>query len=149
MENHALITNDAVVLGLLMAILMIIFRTEASERPVFVAFYKYVPALLLCYFVPSIFNSMGIINGEESLLYFVASRYLLPASLALLTISVDIKEIKKLGVKAIIMFFAGSVGIIIGGPIAILITSMVAPDVVGGIGPDQVWEEWPPSPVVG
>lgn len=139
MENHALITNDAVVLGLLMAILLIIFRTEASKRPVFVAFYKYVPALLLCYFVPSIFNSMGIIDGEESQLYFVASRYLLPASLALLTISVDIKEIKKLGVKALIMFFAGSVGIIIGGPIAILITSMVAPDVVGGIGPDQVW----------
>jgi uncharacterized membrane protein len=139
MENHALITNDAVVLGLLMAILMIIFRTEASKRPVFVAFYKYVPALLLCYFVPSIFNSMGVIDGEESQLYFVASRYLLPASLALLTLSVDIKEIKKLGFKAIIMFFAGSVGIIIGGPIAILITSMVAPDVVGGIGPDQVW----------
>ena len=139
MENHALITKDAVVFCLLMAILMIIFRTASSERPVFAAFYKYVPALLLCYFVPSIFNSMGVINGEESQLYFVASRYLLPASLALLTISVDVQEIKKLGFKAIIMFFAGTVGIILGGPIAILLTSMVAPDVVGGVGPDEVW----------
>ncbi|RKY94617.1 MAG: hypothetical protein DRQ01_01915 [Ignavibacteriae bacterium] len=134
-----LITNDAIVFGLLMTILMVIFKTSNSSNPVFVKFYKYIPALLLCYFIPSIFNSMGIIDGEQSKLYFVASRYLLPASLALLTLSVDLKEIKKLGFKAIIMFFAGTVGIIIGGPIAILLTSIVAPDVIGGVGPDAVW----------
>ncbi len=133
------ITNDAIVFGLLMTILMVIFKTSSSSKQVFVKFYKYVPALLLCYFIPSIFNSMGIIDGEQSNLYFVASRYLLPASLALLTLSVDLKEIKKLGFKAIIMFFAATVGIIIGGPIAILVTSIVAPDVVGGVGPDAVW----------
>lgn len=138
-EAEPLITNDAIVFGLLMAILMIIFKTSSSKRSVFVKFYKYVPALLLCYFIPSIFNSMGIVNGEQSDLYFVASRYLLPASLALLTISVDFKEIKKLGFKAVIMFFAGTVGIIIGGPLAILVTSMIAPDVVGGVGPEAVW----------
>lgn len=133
------ITNDAIVFGLLMAILMVIFKTSSSSKTAFVKFYKYVPALLLCYFIPSIFNSMGIIDGEKSNLYFVASRYLLPASLALLTISVDLKEIKKLGFKAIVMFLAGTVGIIIGGPLAILLTSMIAPDVVGGVGPDAVW----------
>lgn len=133
------ITNDAIVFGLLMAILMIIFKTSSSSKTAFVKFYKYVPALLLCYFIPSIFNSMGIIDGEKSNLYFVASRYLLPASLALLTISVDMKEIKKLGFKAIIMFLAGTVGIMIGGPLAILLTSIIAPDVVGGVGPDAVW----------
>ena len=139
LTNHALITNDAIVLGLLMAILMIIFKTSVSSRPIFAKFYKYVPALLLCYFIPSIFYSAGVIDGEKSQLYHVASRYLLPTSLALLTISVDFKEIRKLGFKAVIMFFSGTVGIIIGGPIAILITSMIAPDVVGGVGPDAVW----------
>ena len=139
LSNQALITNDAIVLGLLMAILMIIFKTSSSKRPIFAKFYKYVPALLLCYFVPSIFYSMGVIDGEKSQLYHVASRYLLPTSLALLTISVDFKEIRKLGFKAVIMFFSGTVGIIIGGPIAILLTSMIAPDVVGGVGPDAVW----------
>lgn len=138
-EAEPLITNDAIVFGLLMAILMFIFKTENSTKSIFVKFYKYVPALLLCYFIPSIFNSMGIINGEQSNLYFVASRYLLPASLALLTLSVDMGEIKKLGFKAVIMFFAGMVGIIIGGPLAILVTSVIAPDVVGGVGPDAVW----------
>lgn len=142
--NEALITNDAIVLGLLMTILMIIFQTESSNRPIFRKFYKYVPALLLCYFVPSLLNTIEfggkpIVNGEGSSLYFVASRYLLPASLALLTISIDLKEIRKLGVKAIIMFLAGTLGIVLGGPIAILITSIFAPDVVGGAGPDAVW----------
>lgn len=138
-EAEPYITNDAIVLGLLMTILMVIFKTSSNKSPGFVAFYKYVPALLLCYFIPSIFNSLGVIDGEQSNLYFVASRYLLPASLALLTLSVDMKEIKKLGFKAVIMFLAGTVGIIIGGPLAILLTSVVAPDVVGGVGPDAVW----------
>ena len=97
------------------------------------------PALLLCYFIPSIFNSLGIISGDSSKLYFVASRYLLPTSLALLTISIDLKEIKKLGSKALIMFFTGTLGIIIGGPLAILIVSFISPDIIGGSGPEAVW----------
>ena len=134
-----LITNDAVVLGILMAILAFVFITAKSENPFWKKFYKFVPTLLLCYFIPSIFNSLGIFSGDASNLYFVASRYLLPTSLVLLTISIDLKEILKLGPKALIMFSTGTVGIIVGGPIAILVVSTFAPDVVGGAGPDAVW----------
>jgi uncharacterized membrane protein len=126
-------------LGILIGILAFVFLTARSAHPFWKKFYKYVPTLLLCYFIPSIFNSLGIISGETSNLYFVASRYLLPTSLVLLTISVDLPEIMKLGPKALIMFFTGTAGIIIGGPIAILIISMFAPDIVGGAGPDAVW----------
>jgi uncharacterized membrane protein len=119
--------------------LAFVFTTSKSENPFWKKFYKYIPTLLLCYFIPSIFNSLGIISGEESNLYFVASRYLLPTSLVLLTVSIDLPEIKKLGPKAIIMFLTGTVGIILGGPLAILIVSTFAPDVVGGVGPDAVW----------
>ncbi|MEX0685022.1 MAG: DUF819 family protein [Balneolales bacterium] len=139
MTDAPLFTNDAIVLGLLMGILALIFKTAESDHPILKKFYTYVPALLLCYFVPSLFNSMGIISGEESNLYFVASRYLLPASLVLLTLSIDIKGIIQLGPKAVIMFFAGTLGIVIGGPLAILIVSVFSPDLVGGAGPDAVW----------
>ena len=132
-------TNDAIVFGILISILAFVFTTSKSENPFWKKFYKFIPTLLLCYFIPSIFNSFGIISGEESNLYFVASRYLLPTSLVLLTISIDLPEIKKLGPKAIIMFLTGTVGIILGGPLAILIVSSFAPDVVGGVGPDAVW----------
>ena len=37
------------------------------------------------------------------------------------------------------MFLTGTVGIVIGGPLAILLVSVFAPDVVGGAGPEAVW----------
>jgi uncharacterized membrane protein len=132
-------TNDAIVLGILLVVLAAIFITSSSEKPFWQKFYTFIPSLLLCYFIPSILNSAGLISGEESSLYFVASRYLLPASLVLLTLSIDFKAIIGLGPKAIIMFLAGTFGIVIGGPLALLLFSYVAPEVVGGAGPDEIW----------
>ena len=134
-----LFNNDAIVLGILMGILGFVFITSSSKNLFWVKFYRYIPALLLCYFIPSVFNSLGVISGDSSRLYFVASRYLLPTSLALLTISIDIHEIKKLGSKALIMFFTGTLGIIAGGPLAIMIVSLVSPDIIGGAEPETVW----------
>lgn len=138
-HSSVLITNDAIVLGILALMLGLVFKTSNSDRPFFKKFYSYVPALLLCYFLPSLLNTFNIVDGEESSLYFIASRFLLPASLVLLTISIDFKRILALGPKAIIMFLTGTVGIVIGGPLAIMIVSMVSPETVGGQGPEAVW----------
>jgi uncharacterized membrane protein len=139
MEHQALITNDATVLGLLALILGFVFYTSSSENSFWKKFYKYIPALLMCYFLPSILNTTGIVDGEASKVYFVASRYLLPACLVLLILSVDLKAILALGPKALIMFLVGTTGIVIGGPIAIMIVSTFAPEWVGGQGPEAVW----------
>lgn len=125
-----LITNDAVIFGLLMLFLAGVFVTSKSEKPFWKKFYTYVPALLLCYFIPSLLNTFGIVDAESSRLYFVASRYLLPASLVYLTLSIDIKGIIGLGPKALIMFFTATVGIMIGGPIAMLVIGAINPDVM-------------------
>ena len=138
-HSSVLITNDAIVLGILALMLGLVFKTSNSDKPFFKKFYSYVPALLLCYFLPSLLNTFNIVDGEESRLYFIASRFLLPASLVLLTISIDFKRILALGPKAIIMFLTGTVGIVIGGPLAIMIVSMVSPETVGGQGPEAVW----------
>jgi uncharacterized membrane protein len=134
-----LITSDAVVFGLLAATLGIIFYTSASPRPAFRAFYRYVPVLLLCYFVPSLYTSFGLIDPERSGLYAMASRILLPATLVLITLSIDFKGIVRLGPKALIMFLTGTFGVLFGGPLAVLIFSAVSPETVGGQGPDAVW----------
>lgn len=134
-----LITNDAIVLGILMAILGFVFVTAHSEAPLWKKFYTYIPPLLLCYFVPSIFSSVGLYSGDVSKLYTIASQYLLPTSLVLLTISIDLKAIARLGPKAVIMFLGGTAGIIIGGPLAVLIVSFINPELVGGQGPEAVW----------
>lgn len=138
MEHTPLITNDAVVLGILMVILAFVFRTSHSDNPRWKKFYGVVPSLLLCYFIPSLFSTFGIISGEGSNLYFVASRYLLPTSLVLLTISIDLPGVMRLGPKAVTMFFTGTVGIMIGGPAAIWLVALVSPETVG-MGTDDVW----------
>jgi uncharacterized membrane protein len=138
-HSTALVTNDAVVLGLLAVILGLVFYTERSDHPWCRGFYAYVPALLLCYFLPSLLNTFGIVDPEQSQLYYVASRFLLPTCLVLLTLSVDLGAIARLGYKAVVMFLTGTVGIVIGGPVAILLIGSISPETVGGSGPEAVW----------
>lgn len=138
-ENTALITNDAVVLGLLALILGLVFYTSYSTHRFWRKFYSVVPALLLCYFIPAVFNTLSVIDGEASGLYFVASRYLLPAALILLTLSIDLKGVIGLGPKALIMFFTGTVGIMIGGPLALLAVGSAFPELLQADGPEAVW----------
>ena len=135
-ESTALITNDAVVLGILALCLGFVFYTSKSGKSGWNTFYRFVPALLVCYLLPSILNSLGVIDSKNSNLYHVASRYLLPASLVLLTLSIDLNKIIALGPKAGIMFLTATVGIVIGGPLAILAVGAIAPDAVNN---DAVW----------
>ncbi|MEJ2162086.1 MAG: DUF819 family protein, partial [Robiginitalea sp.] len=134
-----LISNDAVVFGLLALCLGLIFYTSGIQKGFWKKFYNWVPAILLCYLLPAILASLGIVSDEKSNLYFMASRYLLPAALVLMTLSIDLKAIRRLGSKALIMFLTGSVGIIIGGPIAILLVSLISPETVGGNDFDAIW----------
>ena len=133
-------TNDAIVLGLLIMVVAWVFYTSNSPKPFWKKFYTIVPSILLCYFLPALLNwPLGLIDGEESNLYFVASRYLLPASLVLLCLSIDLKGIINLGPKAIIMFLAATVGIVLGGPLAILVISTIAPSVLDVGNGEEVW----------
>ncbi len=152
MENQPIFTSDTIVFGLLILSLGFIFYTSSIKKGFWHKFYSIVPALFMAYMVPALFTTLGIIapdwetiadNGEivehSSSLYFMSSRYLLPAALVLMTLSIDIKAVFNLGWKALAMFFTGTIGIVIGGPIAILLISMVSPETVGGAGPQAVW----------
>ena len=137
-EATALITNDAVVLGLLAVILGGVFWASNLSHPWVKRFFSVVPALLLCYFLPSLLTTFGLVDPETSRIYFIASRFLLPAALVLLTVSADLPAVLGLGPKALIMFFTGTVGVMLGGPIALLLTSWIAPDLMGA-GPEAIW----------
>ena len=137
--KEAIIQNDAVLFGILVLMLGAVFYTSDSKFWFWKKFYSWVPSVLVCYFLPSLLYSFGIIDPSKSNLYFMASRYLLPTSLVLLTISVDLKELMKLGPKAIIMFFTGTAGIIIGGPIGLLLISYFAPEVINAPSTEEIW----------
>ncbi|MCF6307869.1 MAG: DUF819 family protein [Flavobacteriaceae bacterium] len=151
-DTTPFITNDTIVFGLLMICLGFIFYTSTKKEGFWTKFYKIVPALFMAYIVPAILTTSGLIAPEwltitetgdtidgSSKLYFMSSRYLLPAALVLMTLSIDLKAVFNLGPKALIMFFTGTVGIIIGGPIAVLLIGTFSPETVGGEGPDAVW----------
>jgi len=169
-------TNDAVILGLLMVVLALVFYTSSLDTPGWKKFYRIVPSLLLCYFLPALLYwplgmiaphwfdagvyemlagrgidltpltdlsydelkkamaSLGVSASEyqayegHTNLYYVASRYLLPASLILLCLGIDCKGVINLGPKALIMFLAATLGIIIGVPIPLLVAAYFMPD---------------------
>lgn len=93
----------------------------------------------MCYLLPALLSSFGIVDEPNSQLYFVASRYLLPAALILMTLSIDLKALLNLGPKALIMFLTGTFGIILGGPVAVLIVATFMPESLGASGADEIW----------
>src|SRR5690554_2898120 len=128
-----LITNDIVVFGLIAATLGAIFWLASGPTPFWKKFFAWVPALLLCYFVPAIYNTAGLIDGEGSALYNpVASRVLLPAALVLLTLSIDLKGILKLGPKLLFVFCAGTLGIVLGAMVSFQLLEWFWPAAVAG-----------------
>ena len=128
MNNAVMFSDDRVVMGLLAVTLGFVFYTSKSSHPLWQKFYKWVPALFMCYFLPSLLNTFHIIDGNASGLYKMAKDYLLPCSLVLLTLSVDLQRLLALGPKALIMFLTATAGIIIGGPLAMLAFTAVMPD---------------------
>ena len=77
----ALIQNDIVVFGLIAATLGAVFWTSARKRGPWQRFYAVVPALLLCYLLPGIYNTVGLIDGANTRLYNpIARDVLLPAA---------------------------------------------------------------------
>ncbi|MFD1063394.1 DUF819 domain-containing protein [Winogradskyella litorisediminis] len=152
MENQPLITNDAIVFGFLMLALGFVFYTESIKTGFWSKFYKIVPGLFMAYMIPAILTTTGLIapewestsaSGEivkgSTNLYYMASRYLLPAALVLMTLSIDLKGVFNLGWKALAMFFAGTIGIVIGGPLALFLIAQFNPDLIGVTGPNAIW----------
>ena len=151
-DTTPLFTNDTIVFGILMIALGFIFYTSSKKTGFWNKFYGIVPSLFMAYFIPALLTTTKIISPEwislsetgeatvgTSGLYKMSSQYLLPAALVLMTLSIDLKAVFNLGPKALIMFLAGTAGIIIGGPIAVLLVGTISPETVGGVGADAVW----------
>lgn len=124
-ESTFPITEPAGLLAILLAVLAGIFRLV--NHPATAGFFKVVPSLIFCYFIPTLLTTLGIIPNESEL-YDWVKLYVLPASLVLLIIALDIPGIIRLGPKAIIMLLAGTGSVVIGGPIALWITKSWLPE---------------------
>lgn len=144
--TRGLITENTILIGVLTIILGAIFYTSSLDS--WKGFYKFVPALLLCYVLPALLSEFNLVDLEirDTPYKSLAKPFLLPAALVLMTLGIDFEGLKKLGWRAIVMFLAGTIGVIIGGPIALILTDLMAPDVVindsvmnGVIQNDATW----------
>jgi uncharacterized membrane protein len=131
--STALIQNDIVLLGLIAATLGAIFWAASGPTPFQQRFFKVVPALLLCYFIPAIYNTTGLIDGHATKLYNpVARDVLLPAALVLLTLSIDLPAIFRLGPKLLIVFVAATLGVMLGAIVSFQAMALIHPETVAG-----------------
>jgi len=130
-EAEALVTDPAGVLAALLAILAAIFwfgETGPGRR-----LFSIVPRLVFCYFIPTTLTTLGVLP-DSSPLYDWIKTFLLPASLMLLILALDVPGILRLGPKALIMLLAGTAGVVVGAPIALWIFSgLVPPDTWQGM----------------
>lgn len=86
------------------------------------------------YFLPMLLSTCGIIDAKSPL-YQGITRYLLPPALFLLLLNMDIKAISRLGPTALVMFFSGSFGIVLGMVISFIIFKpLVGAQFWGGFG---------------
>ncbi len=116
--TKALITDPTLVVIFLACLMALVYWVKdlTFAKPVF----KVIPFILWIYFLPMVTTTIGI-TPQSSPAYDWITKFFLPASLVLLLISADIPTILKLGPKALITFFAGAAGIMIGAPIVLIL----------------------------
>ena len=125
----ALITEPTALFAFLAAILGLVFWL--STVPALGKLFEYIPPVIWAYFVPMLATTFGI-TPSASPVYDWMARYLLLIALFLLMITVDLPAILRLGPKALAMMVVGTLGIVLGGPLAYLI--------FGGFLPEDAWK---------
>lgn len=121
------------VLAVLLAALAALFA--ADRHPAGRRLFGIVPLLVFAYFVPALLSNAGVIPADSPLYGFV-KRWLLPASLVLLTLSVDVPAILRLGKPAVVLFLTGTATVVVGGPLAYLALGWLVPGAIG----EQAWK---------
>ena len=92
--------------------LSIVFLEKRTQAKVF----KYLPAIVLLYFVVMLMSTFGLWQKNESVTvtYTFLKSHLLPAMIFLMLLLADMREIMKLGKKMLLTFFLASTSIAIG-----------------------------------
>lgn len=113
-----LLTDPMAVFAFLAMVVALIFWVSELDR--FRKTFEVIPPVIYVYFLPMLATTAGI-TPSSSPAYEWMTRYLLLFALLLLMISIDVKSLAKLGPIALFMVVAGTVGIIVGGPISLMI----------------------------
>ena len=135
--SQPIITTVPAAFGVLMGIIGLIFYTSGLQTRFWQRFYALVPAIVLCCFIPAGLNSSGLIEPEiGKTIYRFCATWLLPAALFLMTLSMDVPRLMRLGWKVLVMFFSASIAIMLCGPLALWTYKLIDPS---AFADDTLW----------
>lgn len=125
--------QDAVgVIGLLLIVEGIVLLIAGHPRGR--RYFRFVPPVFWMYFLPMALATAGILPQDHSV-YKTVSGILLPSSLILLLLSVNMRAILRLGWMALAMMLAGSIGVMAGAPLTMfLFKPWLPPGIWSGFG---------------
>ncbi|MEE8348127.1 MAG: DUF819 family protein [Acidobacteriota bacterium] len=89
-------------------------------------FFRIVPSVALIYYIPTFASALGFIPSDSAA-YDWMRDYLLPFSLFILMVTTDIPAVFRIGPRAIVMMLVGTAGVVVGGPITLLLFSQWLP----------------------
>jgi uncharacterized membrane protein len=117
------------VLAAIEALVLCLSRHGRTAR-----FFDFLPAVFWIYFLPMLAATCGVLD-PKSPVYGLITTWLLPASLVLLLLPVDLAAILRLGPMALAMFFIGAAGIIAGAVLSFaLFSPLIGSEFWSGFG---------------
>lgn len=128
--TDALVTDPTQVAALLASVLAAVFAL--ARVPALSKLFDILPPVIWAYFVPMLLTTFGVTPSANAA-YDWFSYVLLPFALFLLMITIDIRAILSLGRLALTMMLVGTLGIVLGGPVAYLAVGQF-------IGDPETWQ---------
>jgi uncharacterized membrane protein len=127
----------------LSSLVLIFFITSfviwsTNKKGFFSRLYQWVPPILLLYLLPSIATNTGLVKPGNTVRE-LAMNILLPISLLMLTAIIHIPDLLRVTKKGLLVFFAGTIGIVIGGPLALQIAGLFDPQLLQPDGSNAPW----------
>ena len=117
-----------------------VFVSWSSGKPggFFKKLYQWIPPILLLYLLPTIATNTGLV-ARGNTIRELSMDIVLPVSLILLTSIIHIPDLLKVTRQGLIVFLFGTVGIVIGGPVALFVYGLFDPVVLTAAGEQATW----------
>lgn len=113
-----MLSSPFAILAALASVVAVVF--QLAERSAFEPIFRRLPPVFWVYALPMLATSAGLLPATSPL-YGVLSRHLLPASLALILLSSDLRAVARLGPRALAAIGAAAVGIASGSLVSFLL----------------------------
>ena len=118
MTNQPLVSDPNALLVLFAGFVALVFY--ASQTPPLRKLFEFLPPIVWVYLLPVFGTTLGL-TPAESPFYDWCTETLMPCALFLLILTTDVRAVRRLGPLAAAMVLAGTLGIVVGGPVALAI----------------------------